>query len=119
MKVVLSWLGSTNNSQPSSIGIGGVSDLKSLLKSRRYFGQISWPSSPPSTSSSSSSTHDVDSLGHKNPLDGLHLWHGAIKKNLITVLGELYQVKSSCDFSNLDNIVVQLKFLADIITFYR
>ncbi|EXB42060.1 Uncharacterized RING finger protein [Morus notabilis] len=108
-EVVLSWLG---NNVHSSLGSyrksGGVADMKMLLKSyscRRLLGDT-WRAS----------SHNE--VGH-NPVDGLHLWHGAIRKDLIAVLEELYQSRSSSEYSNLDKLVVRLKFLADIITFYR
>lgn len=109
MKVVLSWLDKDN--QPSSGSYttsGGVADMKMLLKSYscRRFLRETWRAS----------LHNE--VGH-NPVDGLHLWHSAIRKDLIVVLEELYQARSSSEFSNLDKIVVRLKFLADIITFYR
>lgn len=54
-----------------------------------------------------------------NPVDGLHLWHRAIRKDLEKTMGELYQLRSSINFLNIDSIVVHLKFLADVLTFYR
>lgn len=50
---------------------------------------------------------------------GLHIWHDAIRKDFIQILEELYQSRSSSNFSNLNTIIVQLKFLADVLTFYR
>ncbi|XP_022134687.1 zinc finger protein BRUTUS-like At1g18910 isoform X2 [Momordica charantia] len=57
----------------------------------------------------------------QNPVDSLHLWHGAIMKDLKEVLKCLFQVKSCTEtaLSNLDSLVVQIKFLADVILFYR
>lgn len=121
VKVVLSWLGSNSHSSLDSHvkisgGIesssGGSADMRILLKPyscTRFLGE-NWRTQI---------TRDNDnSIGH-NPVDGLHLWHCAIRKDLIALLEELYQSRSSCDFSNLDRIVIRLKFLADIITFYR
>ncbi|KAJ7956322.1 putative Zinc finger protein [Quillaja saponaria] len=51
-------------------------------------------------------------------VDVLHLWHGAIRKDLKDILEELYQLKNSSTLQNLDSIVIQLKFLADVIIFY-
>ena len=115
--MVLSWLSS--NTHPSldsyikngeAQSSGGSADMRILLKPyscRRFDGE------------SLRSTQMIhNDIGH-SPVDGLHLWHGAIRKDLISLLEELYQSRSSSDFSNLDRIVVRLKFLADIITFYR
>lgn len=57
----------------------------------------------------------------ESPVDGLHFWHGAIMKDLKEVLKCLFQVKSctSTALSNLDSLLVQIKFLADVILFYR
>ena len=116
MKVILSWLGTNSHTKSTSNShTGGVSDMKILLKSyscRRYLSQ-SW------RSTTTSSTNDLRNGVENSPLDGLQHWHSAIKKDLMAVLAELCQAKSSSDFSNLDNIIIQLKFLADIITFYR
>lgn len=54
-----------------------------------------------------------------NPIDGLLLWQGAIQKDLKEVLAELHQIKTSSCFQNLDFIVLRLKFLADVLIFYR
>ncbi|XP_022921588.1 zinc finger protein BRUTUS-like At1g74770 [Cucurbita moschata] len=57
----------------------------------------------------------------QSPVDSLHLWHGAIMKDLKEVLKCLFQLKSctSTALSNLDSLVVQIRFLADVILFYR
>ncbi|KAK9925900.1 hypothetical protein M0R45_023162 [Rubus argutus] len=44
--------------------------------------------------------------------------HSPRRKDLEKVVGELYQLRSSSNFLNIDSIVVQLKFLADVLTFY-
>ncbi|KAL2321921.1 hypothetical protein Fmac_026300 [Flemingia macrophylla] len=48
----------------------------------------------------------------------LHLWHNAIKKDLKEILKELYLLRKSSCFQNLDSLLVQLKFLADVLIFY-
>lgn len=53
------------------------------------------------------------------PLGGLHLWHGAILKDLRKILEEISQMKCSSNFSDLDLVVVRLKFLFDVLIFYR
>lgn len=64
--------------------------------------------------------HSAQDSG-QSPVDGIHLWHGAIMKDLKEVLKCLFQVKSctTTALSNLDSLVVQIKFLADVILFYR
>uniref|UniRef100_A0A803P4T1 Uncharacterized protein n=1 Tax=Cannabis sativa TaxID=3483 RepID=A0A803P4T1_CANSA len=111
-EVVLSWLG--GNSHPSlevQTSSGGSTDMRILIKPyscTRYLGE-NWRAT---------TLLNSNDIGH-NPVDGLHLWHGAIRKDLIKLLEELYQSRRSSDYSNLDSVVVQLKFLADIITFYN
>ncbi|RXH76061.1 hypothetical protein DVH24_001640 [Malus domestica] len=53
-----------------------------------------------------------------NPVDGLPFWHGVIRKDLKTILEELYQLRSASSFLNLDSVVVQLKFFVDVLNFY-
>lgn len=108
--MVSSWL--ANNGQGRHTGDDESADMKKLLKShspRRFFKE-NW-----SCIKEDSSQTDT---GY-NPVDGLHLWHGAIRKDLEKIVGELYQLRSSSNFLNIDSIVVQLKFLADVLTFYR
>lgn len=61
----------------------------------------------------------IPTTGGHNPVDGIKLWHGAIRKDLKEILEELCQIRSSNSFSTLSSVVVQLKFFADILIFYR
>ncbi|KAK6924931.1 Zinc finger, CHY-type [Dillenia turbinata] len=54
----------------------------------------------------------------KNPFDGISLWHAIIKKELEQIVEELHQMRISKNFSSWSSVVVQLKFLADVIIFY-
>lgn len=54
----------------------------------------------------------------RNPIDCLNIWHVAIRKDLEEILEELYQIRSSGCFSNLDSMVIRLKFFADVLSFY-
>ncbi|KAK7388996.1 hypothetical protein VNO78_23827 [Psophocarpus tetragonolobus] len=53
-----------------------------------------------------------------NQVNVLHLWHNAIKKDLKEILKELYLLRKSSCFQNLDSILIQLKFFADVLIFY-
>lgn len=55
----------------------------------------------------------------KNAIDGFHLWHAAIRRDLKEILEELYQLRSSFCLSTLMSLVAQLKFFADVLNFYR
>lgn len=57
--------------------------------------------------------------GGKNPVDGIHIWHNAIRKDLQVILLELYHMRSFNTFSDLASLVVQLNFMADTLIFYR
>lgn len=54
----------------------------------------------------------------KNAIDGFHLWHAAIRRDLKEILEELYQLRSSFCLSTLMSLVAQLKFFADVLNFY-
>ncbi|KAJ8536429.1 hypothetical protein K7X08_034830 [Anisodus acutangulus] len=57
-------------------------------------------------------------LTKKNPIDGFHLWHAAIRRDLKEILEELHQLRSSFCLSTLMSLVAQLKFFADVLNFY-
>ncbi|KAL4398720.1 hypothetical protein HN51_003321 [Arachis hypogaea] len=48
----------------------------------------------------------------------LHLWHDAIIKDLEEILKELCLIKNCSCFQNLESLLIQLKFFADVLTFY-
>ncbi|XP_055832699.1 zinc finger protein BRUTUS-like At1g74770 isoform X2 [Solanum dulcamara] len=54
----------------------------------------------------------------QNPIDGFHIWHAAIKRDLRVIMEELYQLRSSLCVSTLLSLITQLKFFADVFTFY-
>ncbi|XP_049345318.1 zinc finger protein BRUTUS-like At1g74770 [Solanum verrucosum] len=53
-----------------------------------------------------------------NPIDGFHIWHAAITRDLRVIMEELYQLRSSLCVSTLLSVITQLKFFADVFTFY-
>ncbi|XP_050377186.1 zinc finger protein BRUTUS-like At1g74770 [Argentina anserina] len=109
-EVVSSWLAIKGQARHTSDDESA--DMKKLLKShspKRFF-EENW---------SCMKEDRIQTDTGYSPVDGLHLWHGAIRKNLEKMMGELYQLRNSVNFLNIDSIVVQLKFLADVLTFYR
>nr|XP_009594411.1 zinc finger protein BRUTUS-like At1g74770 isoform X2 [Nicotiana tomentosiformis] len=54
----------------------------------------------------------------QNPIDGFHIWHAAITRDLRVIMEELYQLRSSLCVSTLSSVITQLKFFADVFTFY-
>ena len=93
LKVVISWLGNKNQPFGSPSRIGGAqsvgpANLKDALKVYSY----------KSFSVEIQQWKEVFGLKtnvEQNPVDGLHLWHVAIGKELKGILEELYQIRSS------------------------
>lgn len=116
-EVVISWLG--NNNQPfgsptrigeeaQSVGPANLKDALKVYSSKSFSTEIrQWKE-----------VFGLKTNVGQNPVDGLHLWHGAIRKDLKGILEELYQIRSSDSFSTLASVIVQLKFLADVLIFY-
>ncbi|KAG5230054.1 hypothetical protein OIU76_022103 [Salix suchowensis] len=55
----------------------------------------------------------------KSLVDYLHLWHVAIQKEWKETLEEFYQIRTLISALTVDSILFRLKFLADVIIFYR
>ncbi|XP_054821497.1 zinc finger protein BRUTUS-like At1g18910 isoform X3 [Prosopis cineraria] len=53
-----------------------------------------------------------------NQVNILHLWHNAIKKDMKEMLEELHQIRNNTCFHNLDSLLIQLKFFADVLICY-
>ncbi|KAK4257144.1 hypothetical protein QN277_006769 [Acacia crassicarpa] len=53
-----------------------------------------------------------------NQVNVLYLWHNAIKKDMKELLEELHQIRNTTCFHNLDSLLIQLKFFADVLIFY-
>ncbi|KAI9117590.1 hypothetical protein K1719_011756 [Acacia pycnantha] len=53
-----------------------------------------------------------------NQVNVLYLWHNAIKKDMKELLEELHQIRNNTCFHNLDSLLNQLKFFADVLIFY-
>ncbi|XP_031407043.1 zinc finger protein BRUTUS-like At1g18910 [Punica granatum] len=66
-----------------------------------------------SSTSRSSNMEKTQSL-----LSSFPVWHSAIRKDFEATLVELHQLRSSMSFSSLQSVIVHLKFLADVLTFY-
>ncbi|CAN4088160.1 unnamed protein product [Withania somnifera] len=63
-------------------------------------------------------SREMKLLTKKKPIDGFHLWHAAIRRDLKEILEELHQLRSSFCLSTLMSLVAQLKFFADVLNFY-
>ena len=118
--MVISWLdnknqqpyGSNTNDGKESQCPEGTENLKEMLR-------MFTSKSVPWENLQWKKVSTIQTTLRRNPVDSLHLWHGAFRKDLKETLGELHQIRTSEDFSNLPSIVVQLKFFADALIFYR
>lgn len=61
----------------------------------------------------------LDIEDRSNQVNVLHLWHDAIRKDTKEVLEELYEIRNTACFQNLDSLVIHIKFFADVLMFYR
>ncbi|XP_059303890.1 zinc finger protein BRUTUS-like At1g74770 isoform X1 [Lycium ferocissimum] len=108
-ELFISWLDNTELSAQSCLEHGkgtkshyGIANMKHMLK----LGTMVVHSS------------EMKLLTKKNPIDGFHLWHAAIRRDLKEILEELHQLRSSFCLSTLMSLVAQLKFFADVLNFY-
>lgn len=90
-------------------GLGNYQNILKLYASDRNYGE----------NQQMTKVFSLQTTGRNNPIDGIRLWHDAIKKDLQEILVELYQIRISNRFSDLASLVVQLNFFADTLIFYR
>lgn len=119
MKVLVSWLGS--NRQTFSGTYFHSEELQGSHGSQhieKSFGQSSCNRNYKDVSSQMK-VNDKEIEDGVNQVKVLHLWHNAIRKDLKEIQQELYLIRNSGRSHNLDSILIQLKFLADVLIFYR
>lgn len=122
MKVLVSWLGS--NKQTFTGTYFQSEELQGshgFLHIEKPFGPSSFNRNYSKEISSQRKVNDKETEDGVNQIKVLHLWHNAIKKDLKEILQELYLIRNSgsgCS-QNLDSILIQLKFLADVLIIYR
>lgn len=60
---------------------------------------------------------------HKNcveePVKGIHIWHAALQRDLNQIIEELLHIRILNCSTSLSSVIVQLKFIADVLIFYR
>jgi zinc finger-like protein len=119
VKVLVSWLESNKQTTTETyFQSEEIQGSHGFLRIERSFG----PSSCNENSKEISSKRKVtgkETEDGVNQVKVLHLWHNAIKKDLKEIQQELYLMRSSSCFQNLDSILIQLKFLADVLVFYK
>ncbi|KAF9667784.1 hypothetical protein SADUNF_Sadunf15G0059500 [Salix dunnii] len=116
-EVVISWLLRNDESSPGACirirqGNQDVSNkMKSILQlqsSKRLLEQ-----------NEQRRKHCVQTGVGKSLVDYLHLWHVAIQKEWKETLEELYQIRTLINALIEESLLFRLKFLADVIIFYR
>ncbi|CAJ2664463.1 unnamed protein product [Trifolium pratense] len=118
-EVLVSWLGSNKQTLTQTYF------QSEELQGSHGFLRIERSSGPSSCNENSKEISSQRKVNGKEIEDGvnqvkvLHLWHNAIKKDLKEIQQELYLMRSSSCFQNLDSILIQLKFLADVLVFYN
>ncbi|GKC80419.1 hypothetical protein Tco_1131193, partial [Tanacetum coccineum] len=120
-EVVISCLDATEQATPGdfdkygkgSLFLNGRANLRKILEVYKSEGHCGEPMKPENEHPLSNSTAQY------NPLGGAQLWHNSYHKDLLEVLDELFSIQDSNDLSGLAPAIVQLKFFADVIIFYR
>ena len=117
LKVVISWLLRNDESSPGAcIRIRqGNQDVSSKMKSILQLQS----SKTLSEQNEQRRKHCVQTGVGKSLVDYLHLWHVAIQKEWKETLEELYHIRTLINALIEDSVLFRLKFLADVIIFYR
>ncbi|XAR50105.1 Ubiquitin--protein ligase [Bertholletia excelsa] len=114
-EVIISWFDNKNTSSSLTCKEFGkeaqslhlLENSKDLHGSKNIYGKTQW------WKKASCKT----TVG-RTAIDGLHIWHGAIRKDYNDILKEIYQIRSSKDFSTLESVVMQIKFHIHVLIFY-
>ncbi|KAK9114036.1 hypothetical protein Syun_020833 [Stephania yunnanensis] len=119
-EVVISWLGKRNQNILRALRTGG--NEKASLNEPFNFKELqktcsSWKS-PHGKSPTLSKSYCSQDNGKRHPVDGLLLWHSAIRKDFNQILLELNEIRSSKIHSSLTLVTGQIKFLVDVLIFY-
>ncbi|CAK9184752.1 unnamed protein product [Ilex paraguariensis] len=118
-EVVISWVDSKDRDFYGAYGkYGKGGQFPDGLDSLKGTFKVHAPKSISGEECRLKKAHSIGETGRHNPIDGIHLWHDAIIKDLKEILEELFQIRTN-SFSTLDSVIVQLKFFADVLIFYR
>lgn len=119
MKVLISWLGSNTQTFTQVCFLSGeVQCTDGSLHMERSIGLISCNRNFKAISNQMKE-NCLDIEDRAKQVNVLHFWHDAIKKDIKEILEELYQIRKTTCFQNLESLLIQLKFFADVILFYR
>jgi len=118
---LVSWLGSNKQTFTGTyFQSEELQGCRGFLHIEKSFGPSSFHRNSKEISSRTK-VNNKETEDEVNQVKVLHLWHNAIKKDLKEILQDLYLIRNSgsgCS-QNLDSILIQLKFLADVLIFYR
>lgn len=118
MKVLVSWLRSNKQTfTETCFQSGEFQGVEGFLHIERSLELSSDRKSEETSSMTEVNGREIEDGA--NQVNVLHFWHNAIKKDLKEILKELYILRKSSCFQNLDSVLIQLKFFADVLVFYR
>ncbi|KAK4489831.1 hypothetical protein RD792_000475 [Penstemon davidsonii] len=114
LEVVVSWLQHKESTSSDSYNINGkgYQILNGIFSSKDIFKLY-----PPQIHGEPEQKFE-EANGVECPIKGICLWHAALIREFDQIIEELYQIRSSNCFSNISSVVVQLKFITDVLIFY-
>ncbi|XP_028784078.1 zinc finger protein BRUTUS-like At1g18910 isoform X2 [Neltuma alba] len=117
-EVFIAWLGSNTQIFTEDCYLNGVIQCADgFLDMKRPRG-LSYCNTNFKAISNQMKANCSDVEDRANQVNVLHIWHNAIKKDMKDMLEELHQIRNNAYLHNLDSLLIQLKFFADVLTFY-
>lgn len=117
LKVIVSWLG--NSKRSDSDGCSNYGKRPHFYNELSTFEDSLSESKIHSEEQQEKKASSTCKNDEQNPIEGIHLWHAAIRRDFNEILEELHQIRSSSSFSSLASVMTQLRFVADVLIFYR
>ncbi|KAK4437122.1 Zinc finger protein BRUTUS-like [Sesamum alatum] len=118
-EVVLSWIQKVERSSSDAGNIHGKGcQLLNGLSSSKDLYMLYSPQIQCEEAQQLEKAFPVQIRGVGVPIKGICIWHSALRRDFGDIIQELYQIRSSNCSSSLSSVVVQLKFIADVLIFY-
>ncbi|CAA2997772.1 zinc finger protein BRUTUS-like At1g74770 isoform X1 [Olea europaea var. sylvestris] len=115
-EVIVSWLG--NSKRSDSDGCSNYGKRPHFYYELSTFEDSLSESKIHSEEQQQKKASSICKNDEQNPIEGIHLWHAAIRRDFNEILEELHQIRSSSSFSSLASVMTQLRFVADVLIFY-
>lgn len=116
-EVVISWIQHEKSSSGASSMHGKGYQLLTALSSKDihklYPFQIPYEGEQQFKNSCSIQNNCVE-----DSIEGIHFWHSALRRDLNQIIEELHGIRSSNCSKSLSSVIVQIKFIADVLIFY-